>query len=207
VRHASRPEHDRRHPLLVTLRAASGVSSLRSSVVFPSLRSALARSTRAGFRVLHFSAQRDHLHLIVEADSALARSRGLQGLAIRCARAINRSAGRRGRLWSDRFHARALATPLEVRRGLVYVLLNYRKHLRAPAGVDPFSSGPWFDGWRKPPATVGASSPVAAPRTWLGARGWQRAGGLIDWNEVPAPARPPAPPRAKISAQSKGGAA
>ena len=64
-------------------------------------------------------------------------------------KAINRASHHRGRVWTDRYHARALRTPREVRTALVYVLQNFRKHLRAPAVVDPCSSGPWFDGWAR----------------------------------------------------------
>ncbi|HEY8925678.1 MAG TPA: hypothetical protein VIU64_14925, partial [Polyangia bacterium] len=84
-----------------------------------------------------------------------------------------------------RYHARALRTPREVRLGLVYVLLNFRKHLRAGPGVDPRSSGPWFEGWERPPSAPRAPSPVAPPRTWLGALGWRGAGGPIDCRETP----------------------
>jgi hypothetical protein len=75
-----------------------------------------------------------------------------------------------------------------VRRGLVYLLLNFRKHLRAPAIVDPRSSGRWFTkGWRsRQPLVSGDPSPVAAPRTWLAAIGWRRAGGPLDPSERPA---------------------
>jgi hypothetical protein len=74
-----------------------------------------------------------------------------------------------------------------VRRALVYVLLNFRKHLRAAPGVDSRSSGPWFTGWRgQPHQLVSGPSPVAQPRTWLASFGWQRAGPPIDWREAPA---------------------
>jgi hypothetical protein len=139
--------------------------------------------------VIHFSVQIDHVHLIVEADAPAMLRRGVQGLAIRCARAINRSIGRRGAVWSDRYHSRPLATPREVRRGMVYVLLNFRKHLRASAGVDPCSSGPWFGGWVEPVAVAVADRPVASPRTWLATVGWRRAGGPIDWREAPSARR------------------
>ncbi len=191
VPHRPRARHDVRHPVHVTLRRAAAVPSLRSPRVFPLLRAALAASSRSAFRLIHFSVQIDHVHLIVEADVAQALRRGLQGLAIRCARSINRGAGRRGAVWSDRYHSRALGSPREVRRGMVYVLLNFRKHLRAAAQVDPCSSGPWFGGWvrRLPGAT--APAPVAAPRTWLATAGWRRGGGPIDWHESPRTAAHP----------------
>jgi hypothetical protein len=147
--------------------------------------------------VIHFSVQRDHVHLLIEADSRRARTHGLQGLAIRCARAINRRLRRKGRVWAQRFHARALGSPIEMRRGLVYVLLNFRKHLRASAGIDPCSSGPWFAGWRESHPPVGCPCPVAAPLTWLASQGWLRAGGPIDWHEAPAPAPGRSPPQCR----------
>jgi hypothetical protein len=69
--------------------------------------------------VVHFSFQENHAHLIVEADDKSSLSRGLNGLSVRLARAYNRVLGRRGRLWAERFHARALRTPREMRRALV----------------------------------------------------------------------------------------
>jgi hypothetical protein len=185
VPHRRRAQHDVRHPVHVTLRSGAGVPSLRSGVIFPELRAALSAATRRAFRVIHYSVQTDHVHLLVEADVPAALRRGLQGLAIRCARAINRSARRRGRVWSDRYHSRALSTPREVRVGMVYVLLNFRKHLRAAAAVDPCSSGPWFEGWSRSHARRSERSPVATPRTWLAIAGWRRAGGPIDWREAP----------------------
>jgi hypothetical protein len=145
----------------------------------------LAAASAGSFRVLHFSAQHDHLHLLVEADRGGALSRGVQGLAIRVAKAINRALGRRGHVWADRFHARALATPREVRNALVYVLNNFRKHLRGMRGIDPRSSAPWFIGWKGAVPPSPGASPVAPPRTWLARVGWWRLG-RIAVDEAPS---------------------
>ena len=131
----------------VTLRAHRKVPSLREERLVLALRHGLAKGSRGGFRILHFSIQTDHVHLMAEAADGRALSRGIQGLGIRLAKAVNRVLGRRGSVWSDRFHARALRTPREVRNGLVYVLQNWRKHIRAVAGFDPCSSAAWFTGW------------------------------------------------------------
>ena len=188
VPHRVRSPHVRRHPAHVTLRAQRLLPSLRGDRLFSILRGGLALGSRGGIWILEFSVQRDHLHLIVEAEDGRALSRGIQGLAIRLAKAVNRVLGRRGRVWGDRYHVRTLKTPREVRNALVYVLQNWRKHMPGLRGLDPCSSARWFSGWRRAVPTEAARSPVAAPRTWLAAVGWRRLG-LIGDNEAPVQPR------------------
>jgi REP element-mobilizing transposase RayT len=168
----------------VTLRAAVGLPSLRGDAAFAGLERAFAASSGDSFRLLQFSVQSDHLHLVVEADTPTRLTRGVQGLAVRTAKAINRALRRRGRVWADRFHSRALKTPREVRNALVYVLNNIRKHMPGVRGLDPRSSARFFTGWRIPVARTIRESVVVASRTWLGAAGWRRLG-LIDVDETP----------------------
>jgi hypothetical protein len=131
------------------------------------------------------SVQNDHLHLIAEAADRRTLSGGLRGLAIRLARTVNHTLGRRGRVWDDRYHVRALTTPRAVRHALVYVLMNFRKHLGIAGEVDPCSSAPWFTGWRAPRAAAAPGPrPVAVARSWLARVGWQRHG-LIGFDERP----------------------
>jgi REP element-mobilizing transposase RayT len=189
VPHLARPSHYHGHPVHVTLRAVESVQGLRDCPVNPAVEDALRRASHDGFRVVHYTVQDNHLHLIIEAADRGALSRGLQGLAIRCARAINRALGRRGRVWAERYHARPLRTPSEVRRGLVYVLQNWRKAVTGADRLDPQSSARWFDGWRGPRPAWSRPFPeevavVRAARTWLMTTGWKRLG-LIDFKERP----------------------
>lgn len=151
--------------------------------------------TRSDFRVVHYSIQRTHLHMIVEAVGKDALARGMKAVGARVARAVNRVFGRQGPVLHGRYHLRALRTPREVRNALAYVLLNTRKHWRErrgqppPVQLDEASSGAWFDGWsRKPPGgrKLNSARDVAAPHTWLLARGWRRHR-LVDPAEVPGP--------------------
>ena len=140
--HDTRPKVDPRYPVQVTIRATPGLPSLRSPRLFGALRRAIARASVDRFRVIHFSIQQDHGHFIVEGDEARRARGGMHGLAIRLALAVNRALGRKGQVVGDRYHARPLTTPRQMRTSMVYVLLNFRKHLRAPACIDPRSSGP-----------------------------------------------------------------
>src|SRR5262249_31305662 len=111
------------------------------------------RTARCWFRIVHFSVQSNHVHLLVEADDKVGLGRGLMGAAIRIARAVNRVAGRRGRVWGDRYHARALRTPRDVRHGIVYVIMNWKKHLPEAKGFDRCSSAWSFTGWIAHPSS------------------------------------------------------
>ena len=184
VSHDRRTPHDARCPAHVTLRAGSHVPSLRSERFLAPIQHALRAGTNGRFRVLEFSIQKDHLHLLVEANGPTGFERGVRGLAIRIARLVNRLLGRRGSVWADRYHARLLRTPREVRNALVYVLNNFRKHVRGARGLDPYSSGRWFQGWKTPPIAASARPPVARAMTWLARVGW-RKGGLLRIDESP----------------------
>jgi REP element-mobilizing transposase RayT len=165
VSHAARPQFKARHPVHVTMRVLSGVGFLRGYSRRRAIEDALREvKLRFGMRVVHYSIQGNHLHLIVECDDPSAFSRAIQGLAIRLARALNRIAGRAGKVFADRFHAHVMRTLREVVYAVRYVLENFRHHLRedvAPEGADPCSSAGWCRN------RSGRDLPVSAPQTWL----------------------------------------
>jgi REP-associated tyrosine transposase len=169
------------------MRALHGLPSLRSPRVFSAVLGALTVASRDVFRVVHFSVQSDHLHLVVEAHDKDTLGRGVLGLAIRLARTINRALARKGSVWGDRYHARALPTPREVRNALIYVLMNFRKHRPADRRrLDPCSTAPWFEGFCETVPHPNDPHPVCAARTWLLRVGWRRRG-LIPLAASPQP--------------------
>jgi len=177
-------------PIHVTARFAREVGYLRTAKVYRVVRRSLAAACqRRGFRICHFSLQRNHLHLIVEAADPSTLHRGMTGLLVRLARALNRVRGRSGQVFPDRFHHAVKQTPTEVRNALRYVLTNachhahevHDKHRLAPGYLDPFSSARHFDGWsaasrRRVPSPEDDDVPVASPRSWLLTTGWRMRG-------------------------------
>jgi len=171
------------------MRAREGLPSFRGDkLVLEAVRGALADAHKPAFRVVHFSVQSNHLHLIVESSDKDSLSRGMQGLAVRMARAVNRALGGKGTVFADRYHAHELKTPRETRAALLYVLQNWAKHGRGGA-YDPYSSAIWFDGWATRPGAPALPPIVAAPRTWLVTIGWRRHG-LLKPGERPSPLSP-----------------
>jgi putative transposase len=153
------------------------VASLRRDDVFAEVCEALrAGNQREDFRIVHYSVLHNHLHLLVEADDERALSRGVQGLAVRIARGVNRALERTGRVFADHYFAHALQSPGEVRRALNYVVHNQSLHLRREGHK-------LAAGYRDPCSSLAKGAPVVAARTWLLRAGWKRSRVGPAWDE------------------------
>ena|GEM_PF-616477 len=197
VPHIVRPSHSLHRPLHITVRMVKSAPDLRQDRVIAAIRSVFQRvRQRKGFRLTNYSVQRDHMHLIAEATDRVALSNAMRSVCSSLARAVNRTVGRRGQLVAERYHARALRVPKEVRRVLLYVLRNSHHHERAqgnylpPWHYDPCSSALEFDGFAvhpefPPPPLIERCTTVAPQYSYLLAMGWKRHG-LIAITEVPS---------------------
>ena len=192
----------RKLPAHVTLRLRRDLPSLRAVPIVHEIERTFADGcSRPGFRLVHYSLQGNHAHLIVEAHDRETLGCGMMAIGARLARAVNRIAGRTGSVLAERYHLRLLPTPKEVRGALRYVLLNARRHAakaraaltrKGSVRLDPASSARWFDGWKGGGSAGNESvrgSPMERPavaraRTWLLKVGWRRYG-LLDPADVP----------------------
>jgi len=197
VPHRARPFHKDTNPVHVTLRARSGLPSFRQQLVHAMLVRILHRQKKrayAGdFQVVEYSIQKNHLHVILEAEDKSSLRSGASGLAIAFAKQLNKLLLRaKGKVWAERYHAHELGTPREVRNALSYVFQNFKKHGDVAFGhvVDRHSSAALFDGWAVPVLTFPDVPPWRTPplRTWMLRTGWKRHGLLLP-GERPAPRR------------------
>ncbi|MGZ3416407.1 MAG: hypothetical protein ACXVEF_21365 [Polyangiales bacterium] len=125
---------------------------------------------RGGFRVVHFSVQHNHVHMIVEANDRRTMSERLRAMLIRIARGLNSVMGAHGRRFEDRYHEHILRTPNEARNALRYVIRNRAHHL-AQWGK---SDGGWVDEYSSEWRAL--ASLIVPARSWLLTEGWTRAG-------------------------------
>ncbi|HEX9578026.1 MAG TPA: transposase, partial [Myxococcales bacterium] len=169
VSHRARPRFEKPTPVHVTLRVHREVWNLRSSRCYRRIQTCFEKARgRFGVRLVQFTIQGNHLHLILEADSNESLSRGLQGLCIRIAKALNAMMSRPGPVFADHYHSRLLRTPTELVNAIRYVLGNHTHHFRE-SGRDPFSS-----------AALTAAQRLlllCAPVGWLLRAGWKKARG------------------------------
>jgi REP element-mobilizing transposase RayT len=194
VAHRPREGVKAQHPMMVTTKVMPDVARLRTEVMFAAIRAALAGATKWMYeaepvRFVHASVQGDHLHLLVEAASNTALSRAMKGFLGSCAKRLNKIAGRRGRVFADRFHVLTLSTPTAVKNGLRYTLCNGRKHgaISGRVRLDPYSSAFALPDWQTGESIElsEVTMQVALPRTWLLREGWRRAGTISPW-ETPS---------------------
>jgi REP element-mobilizing transposase RayT len=147
VPHRRREEFRPYQPLHVTQRMAGHVWNLRSQRSFAVIHGVLSDvRDRNDFRVVEFSIQGNHLHLIAEAQGPRALATGMRAVGIRLARRLNTMMGRSGSVFEDRYHVHVLRTPAEVRNALRYIRGNHAGHAarrgeRVPATwTDPYTS-------------------------------------------------------------------
>ena len=140
VRHRRRPVLKARFPVHVTWRMKKDVWNLRTRRCFGALARAFwGGANRFGFKLVHYSVQGNHVHLLVEAKDERALSKGMCGLGVRVAKGLNRVMSRHGKVLDDRYHGHILRTPTEVRRAREYLLQNARRHYGV-VGRDPYTS-------------------------------------------------------------------
>lgn len=179
----------------VVFRLEHDIGSLRRRDIYEALRRAtVVAGKHRDVRIVAMSIQRHHLHLLVEAVTREALTRGMKSFAGSAAKRINASIviegkQRRGRVFTDRFHVELITNCRQAHRALGYVFNNWRKHhedfdrTAQEWFIDPFSSASSFDGWKEReqippwPATYRPLF-VRSPRSWLLRVGWMKYGPL-----------------------------
>jgi REP element-mobilizing transposase RayT len=202
VPHRLRVGQKKNVPVHVTLRLVDGLPTLRTRKGYQLAQRAMLLANRfEEARLCHMSIQRNHLHLIVEANEQRSLRRAMKSFEISFSKNLNRELGRRGRgrrVFADRYHVEKLETPAQVRNALAYVLGNWRKHGEdqdAPGvrrRMDRFSTAPYFDGWDtgtpeiirfdELPFPEDGALPIRFPQSWLLRVGWKKHGLISPWN-------------------------
>jgi putative transposase len=180
-RHAARPDFESYHPLHIVMRVASAVGNLRRRKLYKAMRDAtITAALREYFRIVHISLQRNHVHMLVEAEDKAALARGMQGFTISAARHINTALGhgeqrRHGKVFADRYHVEVITTPTQARHNLRYVRFNgpifgssSARESRAARGVavSPRRQGEMKRGPRLAPGPSCTADGWAAVRTY-----------------------------------------
>jgi hypothetical protein len=134
-------------------------------------------------RLIEFSVQGNHIHLLVEADNHCALARGMQGLSVRIAKALNAMMNRKGTVFADHYFAPLLESATKLVKAIRYVKGNHTHHF-GQHGIDPYSSWALKEDDRR--------TLLAQPQGWLFRVGWRRVDpDLFAWpDSAPDAGRP-----------------
>ncbi|MES2527774.1 MAG: transposase [Bdellovibrionota bacterium] len=133
VAHHTREKVSGRVPLHINFRYKSHV---RNKETLKILKRSITNARRHGLRILHYSFQTNHVHLIVEATSNEILSRGMRSLTNTMAKRMAK-----GRIQSGRYHLHVLRSFREARNAIHYVLFNEQKHDKGTcSAVNEYSS-------------------------------------------------------------------
>lgn len=133
VAHEKREKVTLRTPLHVNFKFRTLV---RNKMCLKVLKKAIHNARKQDLRVIHFSLQSNHIHLILEGASNEVLTRGMRSLTITFAKGL-----RKGSIQIERYHLHVLKSLRETKNALYYVLFNQQKHANLKtAHIDPFSS-------------------------------------------------------------------
>jgi REP element-mobilizing transposase RayT len=100
------------------------------------LKRAILNSRKQGLKIVHFSLQSNHIHLIVEADNNQILESGMRSLTVTFAKGLSK-----GKVQIERYHLHVLKCLQETKNAVIYVLFNRQKHEKGTYSVvDEYAS-------------------------------------------------------------------
>jgi hypothetical protein len=122
VAHRTRENVNHRTPMHINFKYRTHV---RNKERLKLLKRSIQNARSHGLKILHYSFQRNHVHLIIEAINNETLTRGMRSLTITFAKGVNM-----GRIQVERYHLHVLRSLRETRNAMMYVLFNEQKHER-----------------------------------------------------------------------------
>ena len=133
VAHRVREKVSHRHTLHLNFKLRVFI---RNKLCLKILKRAIKNCRSHGLKVLHFSLQSNHLHLLVEAPNNEILTRAMRSLSVTFSKGIGK-----GRVQLERYHLHVLRSLKETRNAVHYVLFNEQKHTGLKkAYMNPYSS-------------------------------------------------------------------
>ena len=140
IRHISRPAIKGVSALHLTIKVRENKAEIKSRKVLKALHHAIKRARLRGLKVIHYSLEYNHVHLLVECGSHVCLRKGMQALGISLAKAINRIKCTKGVVYKHRYHFRKLNSRRELKNAMIYIFKNGMKHGRSRSVIDPYNS-------------------------------------------------------------------
>ncbi len=140
IRHTPRPLITRRASLHLTVKVKRNKADIKNKAVLAILKRAILNARLKGLRVIHYTLEYDHVHLLIEADNNKILGKGMQAFGVTLAKAINRLWKLKGEVYKHRYHFSRIESPRELKNVMNYIFNNGVKHRTAKSIINPFNS-------------------------------------------------------------------
>jgi REP element-mobilizing transposase RayT len=140
IRHIARDEIKRLTPLHLTIKIEKNKAGLKNKAVLKAMHTSLKKARLIGLRILHYTLEYDHVHMLVEVDNNEILTMGMQSFGISFSKGINKIKKLKGKVFKTRYHFRKLKTPSELKNVLNYILGNSVKHKNSLSIVTHYNS-------------------------------------------------------------------
>lgn len=140
IRHTERPKFKNARSLHLTIKVRENKADIKSIKLLKALHHAIKRARLMKLKIIHYTLEYNHVHLLVEADTHHALHRGMQAFGISFSKAINKTKRLKGTVYKHRYHFRQICSSRELKNVLHYIFHNGIKHGRTSSLIDPFNS-------------------------------------------------------------------
>jgi len=140
IRHTARPELERPSSLHLTVKIEKEKANLKNKFILKILKKAILNARRFNLKIIHYSLEFDHVHLLIEAENNIILGKGMQSFGVTFSKAINRHRNVSGQVYKHRYHFRKITSAKQLKNVMNYIFKNGVKHGTSKTIVSGYNS-------------------------------------------------------------------
>lgn len=140
IRHTRRFRLKKPSSLHLTIKVRENKADIQNKRILKALHYAIRRARLKGLKIVHYTLEYNHVHLLVESVDNKILHKGMQAFGITIAKAINKIKRTKGAVYKNRYHLRVIDSPRQLKNVLHYIFSNGVKHKRTNSQIDLFNS-------------------------------------------------------------------
>jgi REP element-mobilizing transposase RayT len=140
IRHTERPIFTSPSSLHLTVKILRAKANLKNKMILSILKRSIMNARKMGLRVIHYSLEYDHVHLLIEAENNFILGKGMQAFGVTFSKALNRLRKIKGSVYKHRYHFRKIVGARQLKNVMNYIFSNGLKHKTSKSLINPFNS-------------------------------------------------------------------
>jgi REP element-mobilizing transposase RayT len=142
IRHISREDIKKPTSLHLTIKVRENKADIKNKQILKALHHSIKRARMKRLKIVHYTLEYNHIHLLVEAEIKQLVHQGMQAFGISLAKKINTIKRLKGTVYKHRYHLRKINSPRDLKNVLHYIFNNGIHHKRTSNVLDSYNSLP-----------------------------------------------------------------